>query len=339
MVSATLAGSPAYAEAKYGVTLTAVSPTKLAAGLANRVVTLTGTNFDEDQILSIDLGADADCQALTSYVVTSATSIAVKTPTGGCDAGAAAPVTINQTETGEVVKTGAITFVDPPTITASNPISTENSAALDAADRVTKLSTTGGQVIRIKAGSGTTFTGQSGAALSGTFGGKALTTVGFLDNAGAPQLASAAGNAGNYWIARTGTGLSAASNTLTINLNGVSKTFSSADTGLTIAPIPTVTSLDVTSGKAKTATTVKITGTNFTATAADWRVEFCGEDVTPSAATTTQLTVTTPATIGDEVGFPDTVWEGVCPVRVYPAATPANISPVSPGSFFTYLTT
>lgn len=344
VVSATLAGSPAQAVVNYGVTITTVTPAKIAAGLANRVVIINGTNFDEDQILSIDLGADPDCQELTSYVVTSSTSISVKTPGegdnpgAGCSAGAAAAVNINQTEAGEATKAAAITFVDPPTIAAANPISTENSAALDAANRVTKVSTTGGQNIRIKAGTGTAFSGVAGAGLSGTFGGKPLTTVGFLAPDLSAQATSAAGTNGNYWIAKTGTGLSTASNTLTITLNGVSKTFSAADTGLTIAAIPTITSLDVTSGKAKSATAVKITGTNFTTTPADWRVTFCGEAVTPSASTATQLTVNAPATIGDEVGFADDVWEGVCPVRAYPAAAPTNISPVSPGSYFTYLT-
>src|SRR5689334_5771877 len=70
-----LVGSPAQATVNYGVTITSVSPAKVAAGLGNRVVTITGTNFDEDQIESIDLGSDADCQALTSYVVISSTTI------------------------------------------------------------------------------------------------------------------------------------------------------------------------------------------------------------------------------------------------------------------------
>lgn len=350
VAGAALVGSPAQALVpNYGVTITNVSPTKVAAGLANRVVIITGTNFDEDQITSIDLGTDPDCMGLDSYVVTSSTSISVKTPgngtnsssTPGCAAAAAAAVNINQTGSpaGQVTKAAAITFVNPPGIAASNPISTENSANLGTSDQVKTLTTAGGQIIRIKGDANTTFSGASGVGLSGTYGGKALTTVGFLNPDGTAQATTASGSAGNYWIAKTGTSLSASSNTLSITMNSVSKTFSSTDTGLTLAAVPTITSLDVTSGKAATATTVKITGTGYDTTAANWKATFCGVQATVTASTATTLTVTTPTGVGNgNGGFASNVYAGACPVQTYPTSDPTLLSPITEKTYFMYLT-
>ncbi|MEV0900315.1 IPT/TIG domain-containing protein [Actinoplanes sp. NPDC049802] len=348
VVGASLVGAQsAEAATNYGVTITAVTPAKVAAGLGNRVVVITGTNFDEDQITGITLGADPDCAELTSYVVTSSTSISVKTPSAngasadgvpGCTAGAAADVTIHQTELGTATRAASITFVDPPALATTNPMITENSSSLTTGNQVKTFHTTGNQTIRIKAGSGTTFSGQAGAALSGTYGGKALTSVGFLDPTGATQLASAAGSPGNYWIAKTAASLTAASNTLTISLNGVSRTFSATDTGTSLVALPTITSLDVTSGKTNASTQVRITGTNFNTTIGDWTVTFCGVAGTVTAATATQLTVTTPVVGGVTPGLGTTAFAGVCPVSVVNANNGSPLtSPVSPASYFTFL--
>ncbi len=345
VVSASLAmGTPAQAAVNYNVTFTGASPAKVSAGTSNRVIILTGTNFDEDQITGIDLGSDPDCANLQSYVVSSSTSISVKTPGAGsnpgdgCAAGAA-DITINQTNSGTVTRAAAVTFVNPPALAAAKPIITENSSTLLAANQVTNFTTTGGQTIRIKADANTTFSGLSANALSGSFGGKPLTTVGFVAPDGTAQANSAAGTPGNFWIAKTATALAAnATPTLTISQNGVSKTFQSTDIGNpTIVGVPTVTSLDVTSGKSNTATTVKITGTNFGTTVGDWTVNFCGLPGVVTAATATVLTVTTPTNVGGNAsGLGASTYAGVCPVVVVGANN--GTSPLSEKSNFTYLT-
>ncbi|WP_305782338.1 IPT/TIG domain-containing protein [Symbioplanes lichenis] len=346
------------------MTITTVTPSKVAAGQANRVILINGTNFDEDQITGITLGSDPDCANLQSYVVTSATQISVKTPAAvpaasnpataapGCVAttGAAEDVTVLQVDasgaTGSVTKSAAVTFVPPPSLTAlvttagseAYPAYTENSAELtDATKRVRDLTTAGGQAIRIKASGDFAFSGATSAGLSGTLGGKPLTTVGFLTPLGATQAATAAGDAGNYWIARTGTALTAsATPTLSITQGTVTRNFVVADHGLTIVATPVVTSLDVNSGKVNAATTVKITGTGFSGTPADLSVTFCGVAApTPTASTLTSITVTTPTTVSGTAGTGlGTATAGVCPVVV----TKGGVSsPVTSSTYFAFL--
>lgn len=343
--------TPAFAA---DMTITSVSPTKVAATLANRVITITGTNFDEDSIASITVGGDADCASLTSYVVTSPTTISVKTPGNGtntasvpgCAAssgGTAEPVTITASSTGgaNVTKASAVTFVPPPSVaTASSsqlPVITENSSEVAVANQVQALNAVGGQTIRIRAGADFAFSGAGTAGLSGTLGGKPLSTVGFLSSTGATQANSAAGDNANYWIAKTGTGLTASTTPeLTITQNTVSRTFATAATGLTIVATPTVTSLDVQSGKTNGSTTVKITGTGFSATTTDNTVTFCGASANVTAATTTLLTVTTPtvsSTAGTTPGL-GTATAGVCPVVVTKGGV---ASPVTSTSFFAFV--
>jgi hypothetical protein len=348
----------ALAVVNYGVTITSTSPLRVPAGLANRVVVITGTNFDEDQIVSIELGTDADCMALTSYVVTSSTSISVKTPgvgtaasAPGCAASASQTIgediTINQTESGEVVKTGSTTagviFVPPPTILAvgSSPVITENSSAMLLANQVDEFTPAGNQLIRVKATADFAFSGATGATLSGTFGGKALTTVGFFaaDGTTAQGLTTAPASGGlNFWVARTGTALTTTGTglNLTITQNGVTRSFTPAETGATFPNVPTITSLDVNSGKAGGGTVVKITGTGFSTTPGDFTVQFCDIDVVPTAATAVLLTVTAPNTSHLALGLGSGVYGGVCPVTVT-RVTGGLISPISSASNFTYL--
>jgi len=63
------------------------------------------------------------------------------------------------------------------------------------------------------------------------------------------------------------------------------------------APTPTITSFTPTNGAM--GTQVVITGTNFSATAANNTVQFNGKSATVTAATATQLTVTVPEKAGD----------------------------------------
>lgn len=354
--------SPAVAD--YGVTITSSSPLKVPANMANRVVVITGTNFDEDQIVSIKLGSDPDCAAITSYVVTSSTTISVKTPGNGTDTAtvpgcAPSPnpavgedITINQTGAGNptVTKPGSasagIIFVPPPSIdaVAANPVITDNSSALDTADQVKALSTAGGQLLRIRSGASFAFDGRATAGLSGTYGGKPLTTVGFQATDGSAQAANAAPGAvgNNYWLARTATALPAtATPVLTITQGTVARTFETAATGTTIVATPTVTGLDVTSGKTGAATTVKITGTNFSTTPGDLTVTMCGVTAEIVGATTlTSITVqtpnpgSTPATTTAALKTAIGGTAGVCPVVVTKGGV---ASPITAASFFAFL--
>jgi hypothetical protein len=355
----TLQQSQAQAASIFGQTLTAVAPSKVAALTLNQVVTLTGTNFDESQIASIDLGT---CTGLTTYVVASTTSIVVKTP-NTCAAsagGTAETVTINEpANAGALTKATALTFVTAPALAllANFPIITENSAALTVPKVVlnpTGASTTGLQRIRVTAlAGGYEFDARAASGVTATIGGRALTALTVYNVDGTLQSTTTGpptGDTGNYFVATLPTALTTASSlTLYVTSLGVTRSFAAAVTGISWWAGPIVTSLDVTSGKAKGGTTVKITGTGFVpdptptspptkydGTIAD--VTFCGITVTAAkvtAATATLITLTTPDASVASPGLGTTVFEGACPVRV---SAGANTSPISPGSYFVYLT-
>src|SRR5690349_21544441 len=64
---------------------------KLAADTGKQVVVLTvsgsgATALSESNVTGVTLGGDSACANLQNYVVTSATTVTVKTPSGGCDA-------------------------------------------------------------------------------------------------------------------------------------------------------------------------------------------------------------------------------------------------------------
>jgi hypothetical protein len=347
-------------------TITSIAPAKVAAGVANKVITITGTGFDEDQITSVSLnvGGDSACRLLTAYVVASTTSLVVKTPTGGCTATdtTALPTgeTVTVTEVGGAVVTTPVTtaaqrltFVPPPEIATTNPVITENSSNLATGDEVVTLLPAGGQLIRVRALGTFGFDGRTSATntLSGTLGTKALTTILVYNSEGVLQ-GTTAPSVGNYFTARTPLVLAAGgSHILSITQNGVSKSFTTTATGLSWPATPTINTISVTSGKASFATAVTITGTNFDSVLADYSgtvkawVKFCDVSATVSAATVvvatgvTTLTLTTPDTTdGAAFGFASGVFEGVCPVRVASNVdSTALISPITATTFFAFL--
>jgi hypothetical protein len=352
VAGATLVMQPSPALAA-GETITTVSPTKVAATVANRVIIINGTNFDEDNIGAITIGADPDCVKMVTYVVTSPSQISLKTPGNGTDSatipgcavssgGTPEDITIYATDkTTELVKkTAAVTFLPPPTIgtpsSTLKPVITDNSSVLGVANQVTALNAAGNQTVRIQAGSTFAFDGRTTAGLTGSLGGKPLTTVGFLasDGTTAQGLSTAPAANANFWIAKTGPGLSTTTPTLTITQGTLSKTFSATDGGFTVVSTPLVSALDVTSGKTDAQTTVKITGTGFSTTASENSVTFCGVAVTPTAATATQLTVTTPAVGGASPGLGTGNYSGVCPVVV----TRGGVSsPITAASYYSFV--
>jgi hypothetical protein len=355
-----VAGLPhvAFADVLTG-TIAITSPTsgKLAAATAKQVIllTVTGQPLSEAFVTSVDLGADPACAGLVSYIVTSATTIAVKTPTGGCAATDTTanpngePIVINFAGPNTLTRTPSATtkgvfFVSAPSIAATNSVITENSSLMTTP--ITRFVTNGGQVVRVSAGASFAFDPRSSASLGATLGGKAGTDVKVYDTNGAQILASTTSTpaVGNYMTFKTASGMSASDSSLTLTQNGVSKTFTSTDTGASIVASPTVTSLSVTSGKTKASTSTVITGTNFDKTLADytsgdWLVNFCGKAATVTAADTTKLTVTTPDVADDATGLGVGKFAGPCPVTVVNNTVPASpvTSPVSPGGYFNFL--
>jgi hypothetical protein len=346
-------------------TLAVTTPTngKLAAGTAKQVVVLTvsgtgATALSEANVTGVTLGDDTACANLQTYVVTSPTTISVKTPSDpdaagplgpGCAADTAADVVIHF-GADEIRKVGGITFVEPPKVEvlANKPVITDNSSALAPAQQINRFVTNGGQTVRIKAASDFAFDPRSASGLAVTMGGKAGTGIKVYDASGVQLAVSATGVVGNSMSFTTATAMSAGDETVTITQDGVSRTFTKAETGIDLAALPIVTSLSVTSGKASAGTTVNITGKNFSTTAADYTggafaVTFCGEPATTFAATPvnsagTQITVITPDVTNQSPGLGLGVYAGPCEVRV--GTDPddlATMSPMVPGSVFTFL--
>jgi hypothetical protein len=325
---------------------------KVAAGLEKQVVQLTvsGTGapaLSEDNVGSITLG---DCTGIDSYVVTSATTISVKTPSGGCTAttGAGDPVSIVLASGDDITNATGITFVPPPAIdTAANKsVITENSVNLPSAQKIQRFIANGGQYVRVVADPAYAFDPKTAAGLAVTFGGKAGSEVKVYADATSttPLAATASGSVGNSMTFKTGSGMTASANpTLTITQNGVSASFLNTATGATIVPAPTITSLSVTQGKAKGTTQVVINGSNFSKTTGDYgtayNVNFCGVPVasygTPPVNTAgTAITVNTPDVTNLPAGLGTGVYAGPCAVTITDGTNP---SPISNSAIFTFV--
>ncbi|MDR6326117.1 IPT/TIG domain-containing protein [Actinoplanes couchii] len=342
-------------------TITVSTPTngKIAADTSKQVVVLvvSGTNATplmETNVTGVKLGADPDCANIQSYVVSSATTLTVKTPDGGCAASAnntAESISILFGATDTIDKASAITFVNAPALVAaaSKPVFTDNSLNLDVADKVQRFNAAGGQTVRVLADSAFAFDPRSSYGLTVTFGGKAGSEVKVYADATSttPLSATTAGTIGNSLTFKTGAGMSTTDASMTIFQNGVAKTFNAAATGVTgISANPTITSVTPPSGRTKTAQQVVITGTNFDKVAANYgngtNVRFCGVAAlafgTPAVnAAGTQITVTVPAAVADSTpGLGTGVTAGSCPVQVSDG-TPGGTSPVTPAAVYTFV--
>jgi hypothetical protein len=370
---------PAHASVLPGtLAVTVPSNGKLAALTKNQVVTLTvsgtgATALSEDNVVAVKLGGDTNCDDLTNYVVTSATTINVKTPTTGCAASSSGAEDVailfnDLTNPDTITKTAGITFVTPPKIAAlvAKPVINDNSSGIsDVTKQAQRFLTTGGQVVRVKAASDFAFdprTGTTAASLKVSLGGKDGTEVKVWDattgltqrTAAAATDLTVAADVGNYMTFKTASGMDANNDTIIITQNGVSKSFLKADTGAEVAKGPIITSLSVTSGKATGGTTVAITGANFTTTAAAYandgsntvKVMFCGMEadnygvstVTPAIPAVnsggTIITVVTPNVTADATGVGATKYAGVCPVSIEEGSW---VSPVNAATSFAFL--
>jgi hypothetical protein len=356
--AATVAGVPpvAHADAMPG-TITIATPAngRLAAGTAKQVLMLNvaGATLSEGQVIGVNLGSSPACQSIPTYIITSATTMTVKTPTGGCPVTTAPDgdnIEILFAGGKTLTKTGGLYLVTPPAIAAAadRPVINDNSAMLASANQVTRFLASGGQTVRVRADATYAFDPRGAAALGVTFGGKPGSEVKVFDGATGVQVmptTDAAPGAGNYLTFKTVAGLSADDAGLTITQNGVSRTFAAADTGVSIMVAPAVASLSVTSGKSRAPTSTVVTGSGFSKTLADytgdaptWRVQFCRVRATVTAvnATGTSLTVTTPDVSDNADGLGKGVFAGTCPVTVTDVGTGAT-SPISGGGYFSFL--
>lgn len=346
---AVLLPTAAHAAALTGtVVVTSPSNAKLAALTAKQVAVLTVSGagvpaLSEDNVASIGLGST--CNALTGYVVTSATVVTVKT-TNLCPAGAG-DILITFANGDTLTKTNGITFVSPPVIEAlaNNPVINDNSVFSATANQQHRLGTGGGQIVRVRADPAYAFSPATVSALSASVGGKAGTLVKvYNDSIGTPgSTAIAVGTAGvvgNSMSFTTASGMTAGESTITLSQDGVAKSFLTAVTGLTVVAAPTVTTLSVQSGRANaTNVSTVISGTNFPKVLSDaidatkWTVNFCGVAATVTAASTTglTLTVTVPDVAGVALGLGATTYAGVCPVVVTDVIG-SQSSPITVGS-------
>jgi hypothetical protein len=363
ILAAGLAGAaiaPMQAVAATG-TLAVTTPSnfKLAADTAKQVIILTvsGTNatkLSEDNVKDVTLhDTDTDCQNLDTYVVTSPTTVTIKTPTGGCSVSLTGPedVVIEFTDTTTLTKTDGLTFVPPPAVKAASgtvqPVSTEYSADLTYAQIKKRFLSTGGQTVRVLADATYAFDPRSTAGLKVNLGGKDGTEVKVFTVAGAalPSTSTEAqvtAEVGNFLTFKTASGMDTATDTLVITQNGVSKSFTGAPVGsFDVVAGPVITAISPGFGKPNGGTTVTITATGLDKTltaGTDTKVFFCGIEGTGAAFNTagTALTVTTPNVTNSVNGLGTGNYAGTCPVTItLPNATPSPYtSPLNGASVF-----
>ncbi|MDI6101617.1 IPT/TIG domain-containing protein [Actinoplanes sp. NEAU-A12] len=358
------------------ITITAPTNAKLPADTAKGVINLTVSGaavpaLSEDNVKDITLhDVDTNCQDLTNYVVTSATTISIKTPTlpsAGCDVSSGPEsIVIEFTNLDTLTKVDALTFVAPPAIKAPDPgvfmpVVTEYSADLPIAQRKKRFLSTGGQTVRVYADPAFAFDPRTAAALKVNLGGKDGTEVKVFAGGGGltagTQLTSAnvtdtvigasgttGTELGNYLTFKTTTGMSVDNDNLVITQNGVSKTFLAAATGtIDVVAGPYITAISPTFGKPNGGTTVTVTasGLDKTLTAGtDVKVFFCGKEATATAHNTggTALVVTTPDVSNLSPGLGVGTYAGTCPVTItLPNATPSPYtSPLNAFSMFNF---
>ncbi|MFG1924799.1 hypothetical protein [Cryptosporangium sp. NPDC048952] len=358
VVSAILPPAAAQAAAITG-TITVSSPAnaKVAALTNKQVVNLTVAGaavpaLSEDSVTQVGLGA-SPCDNITSYVVTSATTISIKTP-ATCPAGAA-DIVITFSNGDTLTKTGGITFVTPPAIeaVANKPLINDNSALLATANQSRRFGTGGGQVVRVKADPAFAFDPRSTSALAVTLNGKPGTNVKvYADASSSTPITTVAGAIsalnGNSLTFTTGAGMTAGDPVLTITQDGVSKTFQVAALGGagSVVAAPIVTGLSVDAGRAnQTNLATVITGTNLPKVLADandsskWLIRFCSATATATAANAagTSLTVTVPNNLaGDAAGLGASTYSGNCSVTVSDVVA-SQTSAITAGSHYAVL--
>jgi hypothetical protein len=308
-------------------TVTKLSVHRLPASTANQVITLTGTGFDEDLLKSVTING---CTTAPSYVVSSPTSLLVKTA-ADCVTSSTGVITLTDTSNdtyatvpGTTGGAQALAFIAAPTIATASatvkPVVTENSVAGAFADQQTTANTKGGTVVRVKAGA-TPFVNSTTYPLAASLSGVALTKVTMPVG-------------GAYLTGVLGAHAPDAAPVLKVTSNGVSKSFSygaggasaTAGThdfkyaGTSIAVSPATGPL---SGGVLT-----ITGSGFSTTAANNTVTVGGVSCPVSGTPTATVVKCTAAAVTSP---------GAKDVKVVTSGTGGQTTVVGATSTFTYL--
>lgn len=340
-----ITATPAQAAVSGTVTVTTPANKKVAADTAKQVVVLTvsgvgATVLTEDNVVGVKLGSDTDCDDLDNYVVTSPTTVTVKTPAGGCAAGTE-EVAILFTGAESLTKAAGIQFVAPPAIddVGDKPVINDNSALLAVGDQTRRFSTAGGQTVRVKAATGYNFEFGVPAGLAASLGGKAGTEIKiYSTDTSTVPITTGTGSSMSF---KTAAGMT--DNTLIVTQNGVSKSFVDAAHLAVVGAVPLVTSLTVNSGRAGSTPSTVINGKFATSltdlqNSSKWLFKFCNLPATVTAVNAggTAVTVTVPDITDDSDGLGTTTYAGSCPVT----ATDVTLnltSPRAPGAVYTSL--
>lgn len=333
--------TPASAAVVTGGNIVVSSPSsgKVAANRPGQVIFLTltmptGVTLSEELIQSVSLGA-ARCTDVEWSIVVGTTQLAVTTPddeaddtldgcapTASTTVGEKITITFTNPENDTWEKSASnLFFITPPAIADEEdaPIFPENSMGLAADERATRLLASGNQIVRVVAADNYAFSGGTAAGLAVTVGGKAATQVKAWSKANpavALTTAAAPADKGNTLSFKTAAGMTAsASPVVTITQNGVSTTFTAADTGLTIVAAPVVTAVSPVSLKAGATTTVTLTGTGFVSGTTATVCGVAADAAAPNAGGTSMtISVDTDEIVDDADGLGPATFSGVCPV-------------------------
>lgn len=331
---------PASAGTSSLFTITSLSAHLLPALTANQVFTVTGTGFSEDLLSSVTISG---CTTAPTYIVTSPTTLVLKTA-GDCAAGTNNTITLTDTNSDTVVSTPTsatatvaaaqkLDFIAPPTLvavptdltTGTMPVVSLNTANQKPVNQVVTAPVTGGTSIKVTAGS-TAFASSTSFPLAASLGGVALTGL-------VPHFASGTTGPVDYFTAKVGAHAAGAV-ALAVTSGGVTKTFTTAQTGFSYAG--TTITVAPAFGPTDGGNVLKITGAGFTTSST---VTICGTSATvltaaPNAPTATSLSVTVPA-FSDPAGTTAaTAIDGSCTVKV---TTGGLASIVNGGSTYTYV--
>ncbi|SHG65695.1 IPT/TIG domain-containing protein [Jatrophihabitans endophyticus] len=309
------------AEATPTMAISSFNVHHLPATTAKSLLTITGTAFSESAISGVAING---CTA-GSYVVTSSTTIVFKTD-NSCAKSSTGVVTISKAAGGSVVSANsgktALAFVDLPSLatnddSASDPVVTAGTAGQAFADQTKTASLSGGQAIRVTAGT-VKFVNSASYPLSATVDGYALKSITMPTG-------------GNYFTGVLPAMAADAAPKLAVTSNGVTKTFSYAagnssavadSFDFQISASPTI-SVTPASGPLDGTNVIAIKGSGFTASTTV-TVDSASCPVVASTVKATSLSCTVAA--GTTTG----------PVTVQ-TSTGGTTSIVSAGSTYTYV--
>lgn len=295
------------------VSITAVSPHLVPAGLVDQVITITGKGFTQSTMSGVVISGVGGCTTDPQYIVVSPTTLVLKTVGTDCAAGVSV-VTITDASGTAVNPAGAaaaLSFTAVPTLATVDSthwaVTTDNTATLAYADQIATAPVTGGTSIRVLKGA-VAFVNTVDAPLKATLGGNPITNIA-MPVGGAYFTGTVAAHAAGA------VALTVTSGNATTAFTALQTGFAYLGAGLVVAPV---------SGPAKGGTALTITGVGFTGTTS---VTVGGVAATSLVVTATKITCITPAISAGST-------DGPVVVQLVGAATPTAFTA---GSVFTYL--